>query len=496
MTGPRTTADLRLARARAATHADLPDSYAEAVAALQARGRFGIRLGLARTRALLKALGHPERGLRGVLVGGTNGKGSVVALLGACLAAAGYRAGEAPKPHLVTYRERLRIAGRPIEPGPFASLVREVLPAADRVARRHGPPTEFELMTALLFTWFDRQRVDLAVVEVGLGGRLDATHAWDGGVAVVTNVDLDHTEWLGPTVAAIAREEAAIISRGDVAVTGAAGEALAVVRARARRVGAPLAEAEPAPVLAMDRNGLVVRLPGLGEVRVGLLGRHQAANVAVAHAALDALAEKGIAVVPPAARRAGYAAARWPGRLEIIEVDGAGPGGATAEVVLDGAHNPAGAAVLAAALDELRPLLREGSGRRPAPLTLLLAIMSDKDVDGVIRPLAGSRTLAGARVIATQVEGPRALPAERLAARWAALAGPGAGQVTAAADLGAALAEAVSTAAGPVVVAGSLYLVGAVRARLVDDPDLRDPPAQADLLPGEPARHVVSSRPA
>jgi dihydrofolate synthase/folylpolyglutamate synthase len=466
------------------------------VAALQARGRFGIRLGLARTRALLRALGNPERGVRGVLVGGTNGKGSVVALLGACLAAAGYRAGEAPKPHLVTYRERLRIAGRPIEPEPFTALVREVLPAADRVARRHGPPTEFELMTALVFSWFDRQRVDLAVVEVGLGGRLDATHAWDGGIAVVTNVDLDHTEWLGPTVAAIAREEAAIIGRGDLAVTGATGEALAVARARARRVAAPLAEAEPAPVLAMDRTGLVVRLPGLGDVRLGLLGRHQAANVAVANAALDALEEKGIAVVPPAARRAGYAAARWPGRLEIIEADGAGRGGATVEVVLDGAHNPAGAAVLAAALDELRPLLREGAGPRPAPVTLLLAIMGDKDVDGVIRPLAGSRALVGAQVVATQVEGPRALPAERLAARWAALAGPAAGRVTAATNLDAALAEALGSAAGPVVVAGSLYLVGAVRARLVDDPDLRDPPPQVDLLAGEAARQAGTGRPA
>jgi dihydrofolate synthase/folylpolyglutamate synthase len=351
-------------------------------------------------------------------------------------------------------------------------------------------------MTALLFTWFARQQVDLAVVEVGLGGRLDATHAWDGGVAVVTNVDLDHTEWLGPTVAAIAREEAAIINRGDLAVTGATGEALAVVRGRARRVGAPLVEAAPAPVLAMDRSGLVVRLPGLGEVRVGLLGRHQAANVAVANAALDALEEKGIAVVPPAARRAGYAAARWPGRLEIIEVGGAGPAGATAEVVLDGAHNPAGAAVLAAALDELRPLLRGGGGPHPAPITLVLAIMGDKDVDGVIRPLAGSRALAGGRVIATQVEGARALPAQQLAARWAALAGPGAGGVTATTNLDAALAEAVSTAAGPVVVAGSLYLVGAVRARLVDDPDLRDPPPGSGLLSDEAARHVTSGRPA
>jgi dihydrofolate synthase / folylpolyglutamate synthase len=467
----------------------LPADFAASVAAVQARGRFGIRLGLARTRALLRALGSPERAVRGALVGGTNGKGSVVALVGACLAAAGHRAGDTPKPHLVTYRERLRIAGRPIDPDAFAALVRDVLPAADRVARRHGPPTEFELMTALAFTWFAREAVDLAIVEVGLGGRLDATHAWDGGVAAITNVDLDHTEWLGPTVRDIAREKAAIIVRGDRAVTGASGEALAVIRARARRVGVELVEAVPPPVLAMDRAGLVVDLPGLGEVRVGLLGRHQAANVAVADAVLDALGAAGIAEVPPAARRAGYAAARWPGRLELLEVPGAGPGGATAEVLLDGAHNPAGAAALAAALDELRPLLRGAdgagaeagthgagpSGARPAPVTLVLGIMGDKDVDGVLRPLAAAAALRGARVIATQVEGPRALPAEELAARWAAAAGPAGPGASVVADPVAALDAALAAAEGPVVVAGSLYLVGAARARLVDDPDLRDP---------------------
>ncbi|MFH1475676.1 MAG: Mur ligase family protein, partial [Chloroflexota bacterium] len=299
-----------------------PMTYADAVAALQARGRFGIRLGLGRTRALLRELGNPELGIRGALVGGTNGKGSVVALVSSCLAAAGRRAGDTPKPHLVTYRERLRVAGRPIGPEPFADLVREVLPAADRVARRHGPPTEFELVTALAFTWFAGEAVDLAIVEVGLGGRLDATHAWDGGVAAITNVDLDHTEWLGPTVAAIAREKAAIILRGDRAVAGVAGEALAIVRRRARRVGVSLVEVTPAHVRAMDRDGLVVDLPGLAGTRVGLLGRHQAANVAVADAVLDALGAAGFAVVSPAARRAGYAAARWPGRLELVALPG------------------------------------------------------------------------------------------------------------------------------------------------------------------------------
>ncbi len=473
----------------------LPATFAESVVALEARGRFGIRLGLGRTRALLASLGHPEQGIRGALIGGTNGKGSVVALVGACLAAAGYRAGETPKPHLVSYRERIRIAGHPIAPDDFTCLVRTGLPVADRVARRHGSPTEFELLTALAFRHFADAGVDLAVVEVGLGGRLDATHAWDGGVAAITNVDLDHTEHLGATVELIAREKAAIIMRGDLAITGATGPALGPLRRRARRVGVRLVEASAARVLAFDRGGLVVELPGLGAVRLGLVGRHQAANVAVADAVLDALGAAGIAQVGPEARRAGYAAARWPGRLELLDLPGAGPRGDDAEVLLDGAHNPAGARALAAALDELRPTLRGFAGsaaawaaalasssaapapsasvRSAAPVTLVIGTMADKDVDGLIAALGTSRSLAGARVIATAVPGERVLPPEALAARWRA-AFP-ASDVQVVADPAAALDRAVTNAEGPVVVAGSLYLVGAARARLVDDPELRDP---------------------
>ena len=167
-------------------------TYEEALRALSERGRFGIRLGLGRTRALLRELDHPERTVRGALIAGTNGKGSVLAIAESALRAAGYRVGTTPKPHLVTYRERVQVDGRPIAADDFARLVERVLPIADRVARRHGDPTEFELLTAVVFARFAEVRPDVALVEVGLGGRLDATHAWDGGVAVVTNVDLDH----------------------------------------------------------------------------------------------------------------------------------------------------------------------------------------------------------------------------------------------------------------------------------------------------------------
>ncbi|HEU5205633.1 MAG TPA: Mur ligase family protein [Candidatus Limnocylindrales bacterium] len=434
-------------------------TYQGAIEALSDRGRFGIRLGLGRTRALLRELGNPHEQVRGALVAGTNGKGSVLALAGAALQAAGYRVATTPKPHLVTYRERLQIDGRPVDPVTFARLVEDVLPVAERVSRRHGDPTEFELLTAVVFRWFAEQRPDVALVEVGLGGRLDATNAWDGGVAAITNVALDHMEQLGPTVEAIAREKAAIIERGDVAVTGATGSALAVVRRRAARLRVPLTIAEPAPLLGWDRNGIDVDLPRLGRTQVGLRGRHQAANVAVADAVLDALERAGIASTGGAARRAGYASAVWPGRLELVSVAGR-------DVLLDGAHNPAGAEALAQAVDDLRPFLQ------PGRMILLSATMADKDVDGLIAGLMRSPELARARVIATSLDAPRALPAEALSERWRVLAP--AASVEAVPDVRGALDQALAGRDGPLVVAGSLYLVGAVRGRLVDDPALRD----------------------
>jgi dihydrofolate synthase/folylpolyglutamate synthase len=440
------------------------EEYRDAVAALGARGRFGIRLGLGRTRALLRELGDPQLALQGALVAGTNGKGSVLALAASALRAAGHRVGETPKPHLVTYRERIQIDGRPIGPADFTRHVRAVLRIADKVARRHGEPTEFELLTAVVFRHFAEAGIDVALVEVGLGGRLDATHAWDGGVAVVTNVALDHMDRLGATIPLIAREKAAIIERGDLAVTGADREALPVIRDRARRVRAPLTEVVSPPLLGWDRDGIDVELPRLGPTWVGLRGRHQAANAAVADATLDALEAAGFATPPADARRRGYAAATWPGRLELVERD-------AVEILLDGAHNPAGAAALAQALDDLRPFLTRGS------LTLVVASMADKDVDGVVRALATSIALTGATVLATQVDAARALPAGQLAARWRALA-PSVAKVEVRADPLQAVDAALGHArddGGPVVVAGSLYLVGAVRAHLVDDADLRDP---------------------
>lgn len=449
----------------------MTDAYQAAVARLQARGRFGIRLGLGRTRALLRRLGNPERAVRGALIGGTNGKGSAQALIGDALRAAGLAVGQTPKPHLVDYRERVIVDGEPISRAAFADLVEEVLDAADELAPRLGPPTEFEVLTCAAFLQFARAEVDVAVVEVGLGGRLDATNAWQGGISAITNVALDHTEHLGPTVESIAREKAQIIKRGDMAaLTGASGPARAIIERRARRIGVPLRVVAPLPVRSMDRRGIELELPTGEALAVGLLGRHQAANAAVALAVIEELNAAGMADVSFDAVREAFAAARWPGRLELLALGPDGRAEATwpapvtpqsgrPDVLIDGAHNPAGTAALGEALDELRPLLSVGRA------VLLVGVLRDKDVTGMLAPLRSARTLSGALVIATNVpHTPRSLAAAELAAAWGAPARP----IDDAAAALAAAADAALAADGPLVICGSLYLVGHMRRLLLE----------------------------
>jgi dihydrofolate synthase/folylpolyglutamate synthase len=435
-------------------------TYADAVRELQARGRFGVSLGLERIDAILDELGRPERRLRGALVAGTNGKGSVVALAGSVLRAAGLRVGSMPKPHLVSYRERIAIDGEPLAPGRFAAAIARVLPAADRVGARLGAPTEFEVLTAAAYAELARAEPDLVLVEVGLGGRLDATNTLDPGVAVITNVAHDHERHLGRTLGAIGGEKAAIIKRGDLAVTGATGRGLAPILARSSALDVPLRRCGSrlpyrATVRSSGWEGLTVDLVTpdgrLPDVRIGLLGSHQAANAAVAIATLDALREAGAREGSPlslaeADLRAGLAAARWPGRLELLVSAQHG------RVLLDGAHNPAGAVALATALAEL--------GLRGFPL--VLGAMRGKRVSGVLRALAPLRP----RPVFTAASEHGALPPEALLRAWRRIGGAG-GSV--AGDTAEALRRAASDRRAPdqpVVVAGSLYLVGAVRGML------------------------------
>jgi dihydrofolate synthase/folylpolyglutamate synthase len=322
-------------------------------------------------------------------------------------------------------------------------------------------------------------------VEVGIGGRLDATNAWDGGVAAITNIDWDHADRLGDTLAAIAAEKAAIIKRGDRAVTGASGDGLDVIRRRAQSVGVPLREVDGYAVRAMDRGGIVVEAPPYGELRVSLLGRHQAANAAVAVATLEELQSAGSARLNAGAIRDGLAHTHWPGRLELLAVDASGraspgpvhaPDPSRPDLLLDGAHNAAGIRSLSAAYEELRPSLSPGRA------TLLFGLMGDKDVAAIAAELASS-TLAQARIIATSIGGTRAMPARDLATALRehvfAHRAVESVDIVAAEPLDEGLRAALESAhreGGPLIVGGSLYLVGDVRARLFSDPLLQDPP--------------------
>jgi dihydrofolate synthase/folylpolyglutamate synthase len=421
-----------------------------------------VSLGLRRIEALMVALDHPERGLRGALVAGTNGKGSVIAMVRSVLVASGARVGTMPKPHLVSYRERIAIDGSPLAPQRFADAVAAVLPAVDEVGKRLGPPTEFEALTAAAIRELVRRRVDLAVVEVGMGGRLDATNVLDLGVAVVTNVQHDHERYLGSTLAAIGGEKAAIVKRGDLAVTGASGRGLRPILERCSQLHVPLRRAGPgqpydAKLRSSGWQGIVADASTperqLRDLSIGLLGGHQAANAAVALAALEALAEDATRGGTPLSLsdetiRAGMAQARWPGRLELIESRRFG------RVLLDGAHNPAGGAALAKALVEL-------GVERPA---LVFGAMRGKRVSAVLRAIAPLRP----RLVFTSVSDPHAHRPGELLGRWRRIARGG--EVVAEPE--AALERAAELRRrpdDPLVVAGSLYLVGAVRRMLLGD---------------------------
>lgn len=399
--------------------------------------RTGMRPGLERIQHLLAALGHPEAGLRIVRVGGTNGKGSVAALVEAILRAAGLRTGLYTSPHLLDPVERIRIGGAPVAPealGRHAERVRAALPP--------GGATFFEAMTALALLAFREASVDLAVLEVGLGGRLDATNVGPPGVTVLTQIAHDHQELLGARLEDIAAEKAALI-RGGVAATAAqAPEALSVVEARCRALGVPLwveGRELAVGVHASDLGGHRLDVAGPGwtvrDLQVALPGLFQPGNTLLAVAAIHLLAPAYGLAVPEAAVRAGCAGIRWPGRFQVVA--GEPP------VILDGAHNPAGAAALAASLAHHFPGAR---------VTCVVGVSRDKDRAGILKAL----TPVATRLVLTAAANPRATPPGELRAHLPAVDVP----VTVAEDAEVALTAACADPDTDVVcVAGSLFLV-------------------------------------
>jgi dihydrofolate synthase / folylpolyglutamate synthase len=408
-------------------------SYHEVLERLLPARRFGVVLGLERMRELLDRLGAPDRRLGTVVhVGGTNGKGSTVAMIAALATEAGARVAAYTSPHLSCLRERIAIAGEMISEDAFVD-------AALRVRAAGGDAlTFFEQVTAIAMVAMAEARVDVTVLEVGLGGRLDATNVVDAPVAVVTGVALDHQAILGDTLDAIAREKAGIFKRGQRAVVGASGEpagqGVLIDAARAAGVVALTVVVEPGTRAPADSAPMDVA----GVPPVALVGQHQRRNAAAALAAIDHLEALGALRLDAAGRARALAAVRHPGRFEVIA--GSPP------VILDAAHNPHGARALADAL--------RARGERPR---LVLAVSADKDASEIVGALRG----AVAGVIATRYQQARALDPDALAAIVRAVA------PELPVDTAPSLSEALARpSVEPVLVAGSLFVVGEARVLL------------------------------
>ena len=381
---------------------------------------FGMRFGLERMRRLLTALGSPQERFAAIHVVGTNGKSSTVRMTAALLEAHGVRAGAFLSPHLTTFAERIRIGDADLEPAAFGAAIERAAAAAAKVDRgleEGDRVTQFELVCAAAFDELARRRVQVAVVEAGLGGRHDATGVLGAPVVVLTNVGLEHTRWLGPTVQDIAREKLAVVAPGATLVLG---EATPAVEALARATGARIVR--PAAV--------ATGLPGF-----------QATNFAVACAAARELVGL-LAALDPTTVAEVAARISVPGRLQVV--------GEAPLTILDGAHNPSGVAALVAALPA-----REWTG--------VVSILDDKDAAAMLRALLERCT----RLICTAAPSPRALPPATLAS----LAGQLGGAAEIVPDPRAAVARAQALAGpeGAVIVCGSIYLV----AELVSAPGAR-----------------------
>jgi dihydrofolate synthase/folylpolyglutamate synthase len=417
-------------------------NYDDALAYISRQGRFGMKLGTERTRAILDRMGSPDRRLKGALIAGTNGKGSTGVCLTAILRAAGRNVGFMPKPHLISYTERIELNGRPISDAEFVDTLVALIPTLEAIASDMGQATEFEMLTAMALAYL-APRIDRLVCEVGLGGRLDATNTLDLGLAVITNVDLDHQKYLGDTIELIAHEKAAIIKSHNQVVTGCEGSALSIVEEHAHAADARVwVLGRDIRVESTSRGweGHVMNVTGPGfahqDLVLPLVGDYQPINAALAVASAHVLDD-----VSDDAVRQGLKSTVWPGRLQVIANQ--------PRVILDGGHNPAAMTKAGAAVRRLI-----GKER----LVAVFAMLTERDPPQLIAAL---RTLKPDAVVFTEPEsaGGHAVSAELLAQLY----GAGGSAVLPA---GAALERAREMAGqeGNVLVCGSLYLVGEILA--------------------------------
>lgn len=461
--------------------------YEDALAFLKSREQFHVKVGTRNIRLLAKALGHPERRFPSVVVAGTNGKGSTVAILDSILRAHGLRVGRFTSPHLVSIGERILVNGCQLPDDEFAGLIGDIAGAAERLLPDQQP-SFFETITGAAFLAFARHEVDAAVFEVGMGGRWDATTATDAPLGLVTRIALDHERYLGRTVREIAGEKGAVARPGgELLIARQDAEAAAVLTASARDRGA-----RPREVAGETESEFTIRRTGAagvlstpeatyGDLWLPLPGRHQLDNLALAvRGAERLLAREGLGTLDPVRVRQGVSAVRWPGRLEWFPADGIRP-----RLLLDAAHNPSGAERLSEYLDSLGR-----NGRR----VLVFGTSRDKRVEEMLAPLAPHFQ----RVLLTAAATRRALPITDLVSTAERVFSGNGVHAEAVEQVPEALAQAFRLAgrSGEVVIAGSIFVLGdALRTLRAEPADaLTDDVIEMPVVPGGSADHTGTER--
>jgi len=406
----------------------------QAIAYLKQLPHTEVKPGLERIQALLERVGNPHERLQAVHIGGTNGKGSVAVMIASVLQRAGYRVGLYTSPHLISYCERIQINGAPIAEDEFAHIADELMPIADAMADK---PTQFEFMTALAFLYFLRQKIDIAVIEVGLGGRFDATNVITPMVSVLTNVELDHTDLLGETLEQIAWEKAGIAKRGVPLVTGERKpNALEVIARECAAVGAPLIPArQRARRTDFTWEYQEFEVWGEGKVRMKLLGGYQRENLNVALEALEVLRQS--LKIPHEALVRGLEQASWPGRFEVVQRE--------PYIILDGAHNPHAARALR---EDVRRYRERYALHKSA---LLFGVLRDKAYQTMAEILFPDFD----EIVLVKPDSPRALEPSALLS-WAPAA-------KICDTISEGLDGARASGAELICVTGSLYVIGATK---------------------------------
>jgi dihydrofolate synthase/folylpolyglutamate synthase len=401
--------------------------------------RFGWKLGLDNIRNLLRIIGNPQQSLKGIHIAGTNGKGSTAAMLESIFSHAGFKTGLYTSPHLINVEERIRVAGKQIPSAELEDIIENLRPHVERLQS-----TYFETLTAAAFHYFNKEGVEVAIVEVGLGGRLDATNVFIPEVSLITSVAFDHAEYLGTTLAAIAREKAGILKTGVPCILqSGTPEVIDAISAVAREIGAPLhllyrlvLIENSRCTMAAETFDLDIGNKMMKELRLNLRGEHQVMNAALAVAACELLKGTGFEVSDTAVRL-GLESAKWPGRLQIVEEN--------PMVVIDVAHNPESIQALMLALKTRFTYRR---------LLVIVGLLADKDIDGIVQVISADADT----VISVGPKSDRALSARKLQEKFsgfgkAAIEKP---------DVISAL-ETLKKEAGPddmICILGSHYVLG------------------------------------